>query len=56
MFFRAFLNDTLPAMLPKDGPIAYKIIEGGLQKGKDLLVNNQGQPFNVKRRSKSRVF
>ena len=56
MFFRSLLDDTLPATIPEDGPITYEIIEGGSQKGKDLLVDNRGHSFNIKRKSKSTVF
>ena len=54
--FRSLLNDTLPAELPAEVPVTYEVIEGGSQKGKDLLVDNRGHSFNVKRRSKSTVF
>ena len=55
-FEPSLLDDPLPEDLPVDGPVTYQIIEGGSQKGQDLLVDNRGHSFTVKRTSTLTTF
>lgn len=52
----SLLDESLPAVLPVDGPVVYEVIKGGSQKGKDLLVDNRGHSYNIKHVSTRTTF